>query len=235
MAEIQKLNYREESYVSKKKQFAVLGLGRFGSSVAIALESMGYDVLGVDKDEAIAASMSDKLTHVMSFDIRNATALKQAGISNVDTVVIASKVLEASLMAAMLCAEMKVPEIVVKAIDERHAEMVRKLGATNVIFSERDTARRVAMHLVSDHTIDYMDINAYIKILGLDVPPQYIGKTLMETDWRAEYNVNVIALNRKDETIISPSPALPFEKGDRIFIVGSAEALAKFEADSLES
>ncbi len=215
--------------MSKKKQFAVLGLGRFGGNVAISLESMGYEVLGVDRDEEIVANMADKLTHVMSFDIRNPTALKQAGVCNVDTVVIASKNLESSLMAAMLCAEMKIPEIIVKAIDERHAEMVRKLGATNVIFSERDTAKRVAMHLVSENVIDYLDIDANIKILRLSLPAKHIGKNLNDLEWRVKYNITVIAIDRNGEIIISPNPNDNFEKNDKIFVLGKPEALSNFE------
>ena len=213
----------------EKKQFAVLGLGRFGGNVAVSLESMGYEVLGVDRDEEIAANMADKLTHVMSFDIRNPVALKQAGVCNVDTVVIASKNLESSLMAAMLCAEMKIPEIIVKAIDERHAEMVRKLGATNVIFSERDTARRVAMHLVSENVIDYLDIDANIKILRLSLPEKHIGRNLNDLEWRVKYNITVIAIDRNGEIIISPNPNDNFEKNDKIFVLGNPEALSNFE------
>ena len=216
--------------MSKKKQFAVLGLGRFGGNVAISLESMGYEVLGVDRDEEIVANMADKLTHVMSFDIRNPAALRQAGVCNVDTVVIASKNLESSLMAAMLCAEMKIPEIIVKAIDERHAEMVRKLGATNVIFSERDTARRVAMHLVSENVIDYLDIDANIKILRLSLSAKHIGKNLNDLGWRVKYNITVIAIDRNGDIIISPNPNSNFEGNDKIFVLGKPEALSSFES-----
>ena len=112
------------------KNFAVLGLGRFGRNVAITLEELGYNVLGVDKDENIAAEVADKLTKVVSFDVRDAHALREVGISDFDVVIIASKSLEASLMATMLCKEFNVGEIIVKAIDERHAEMAKRLGAT---------------------------------------------------------------------------------------------------------
>ena len=128
-----------------QKQFAILGLGRFGKNVALTLEEMGYEVLGVDKDETIVADLAEHLTRVVSFDIRDARALDQVGIANFDTVVIASKNLESSLMATMLCKERNISEIVVKAIDERHAKMAERLGATKIIFSERDMARRVAM------------------------------------------------------------------------------------------
>ncbi|MBQ7476488.1 MAG: TrkA family potassium uptake protein [Selenomonadaceae bacterium] len=215
--------------MAKGKQFAVLGLGRFGRNVALTLETMGYDVLAVDKDESIVEDLAEDLTHVVSFDIRDERALMQAGIANCDTVVIASANLEASLMATMLCKEMDISEIVVKAVDERHAGMARRLGATQVIFSERDTARRLAMHLVSDNAVDYIDIAANIKVLSLKTPKSIVGKNLIESNLRATYNVNVIAIIRKGTTIVTPPPTYVFAEGDKIFLLGSPAALTKFE------
>lgn len=216
-----------------EKQFAILGLGRFGRNVALTLEEMGYEVLGVDKDENIAADLAERLTRVVSFDIRDARALDQIGISNFDTVVIASKNLEASLMATMLCKERNISEIIVKAIDERHAEMAKRLGATNVIFSERDTARRIAAHLVSDNIIDYTELDADIKILRLEVPQKFIGKNLIDLNLRSAYEVNIIALISDKKTIIPPPPKHIFTADDKIFVLGTYAALSKFERDFL--
>ncbi|MBR5913999.1 MAG: TrkA family potassium uptake protein [Selenomonadaceae bacterium] len=215
--------------MAKKKQFAVLGLGRFGRNVALTLETMGYDVLGVDKDESIVEDLAEDLTHVVSFDIRDERALTQAGIANCDTVIIASANLEASLMATMLCKEMDIAEIIVKAIDERHAGMARRLGATQVIFSERDTARRLAMHLVSNNAVDYIEIAGNIKVLSLIAPKSIVGKNLIQANLRAAYNVNVIAIIHNRETIVTPPPTYVFEEGDKIFLVGTPAALKKFE------
>ena len=213
-----------------KKNFAVFGLGRFGMNVALTLEEMGYDVLGVDKDENVVANLSEKLTRVVSFDIRDVRALKEAGIDNFDTVIIASKNLESSLMATMLCNEMNVSEIVVKAIDERHAKMAQQLGATQVIFSERDTARRVAINLVSTNSVDFISVDVDINILSLDVPPQLIGKNLIESNLRAAYNVNLVAIAAKSgEKIVTPPPQRKFVEGDKIFVIGTAAALSNFE------
>ena len=215
--------------MANKKQFAVLGLGRFGRSVAITLEVMGYDVLGVDWDENIVEDLSEDLSHVVSFDIRDEKALLQAGIANCDTVIIASTNLEVSLTATMLCKEMNISEIVVKGIDERHAEMARRLGATKIVFSERDTGRRLAMLLVSNNAIDYVDIAGDIKVLSLNVPKYLVGKNLIEANLRAAYNVNVIAVTYKKETIVTPPPNRVFTQEDKIFVIGTPAALAKFE------
>lgn len=213
------------------KNFAILGLGRFGRSVALTLEQMGYNVLGVDRDETIAESILESLTQVVSFDIRDAKALREAGIPDFDAVIIASKNLEASLMATMLCKEMNVPEIVVKAIDERHAEMAKRLGATKIIFSERDMARRVALQLVSDNAVDFITIDADINVLSLSVPQKFIGKNLIEANLRADYDVNIIAIIRDGKTTVTPPPDHVFAKGDKIFVIGTPAALANFERD----
>ena len=212
-----------------KKNFAVFGLGRFGRNVALTLEEMGYDVLGVDRDETVVESLAESLTRVVSFDIRDVRALKEAGIDNFDTVIIASKNLEASLMATMLCKEMNVAEIVVKGIDERHAEMARRLGATQIIFSERDTARRVALNLVTTHAVDCIAVDADINILNLTVPRQFVGKNLIDADLRGKYGVNIVAVVNHDETLIPPPPKRPFAADDKIFIIGTVTALEKFE------
>lgn len=190
---------------------------------------MGYDVLGVDKDENIVNDLAEDLTRVVSFDIRDERALVQSGIADFDTVVIAAGNLEASLMATMLCKEMDIEEIVVRVVDERHAEMARRLGATQVIFSERDTARRLAMHLVSKNAVDYIEIAGNLKVLRLNAPKNIIGKNLIQANLRATYNVNVIAIIHNRNTIVTPPPTYVFEEGDKIFLIGSPAALTKFE------
>lgn len=214
-----------------KKNFAVFGLGRFGRNVALTLEEFGYNVLGVDKDDNIVAEMAESLTKVVSFDIRDAHALREVGISDFDVVIIASKNLEASLMATMLCKELNVGEIIVKAIDERHAEMAKRLGATSLIFSERDTARQLAQQLVSKNSYDLKEIDDNIGILSLKVPRRLIGKNLIETNLREEYSVNVIAIRSGNEMLVPPPPKHVFSSDEKIFVIGTNETLANFERD----
>ena len=213
--------------MANKKQFAVLGLGRFGSNVALTLEFMGCDVLGVDWDENVVEDLAEDLAHVVSFDIKDEKALMQAGISNCDTVVIASSNLESSLMATMLCKELNIAEIVVKAIDERHAEMARRLGATQIIFPERDTGRRVALHLVSNNAVDYIDIAGDIKVLSLIAPKNLIGKNLIQANLRGLYNVNVIAVTHSKK-ILSRRRRILLRKATKFFD-GKSAALAEFK------
>lgn len=214
--------------MSAKKRFAVLGLGRFGKNLALTLEEMGCEVLGVDKDENIVANLVENLTKAVIFDIRDANALKEVGISEFDTVIIASKNLEASLMATMLCKEFNVAKIIVKAIDERHAVMAERLGADRVIFSERDTARSLAMNLISQDTINYIDIDADINGLSLNVPKKLVGKNLIEANLRGKYDINIIAVISDGKTLVTPPPTHIFNPNDKIYIIGTLESLAKF-------
>ena len=215
----------------EKKNFAVFGLGRFGRNVALTLENMGYNVLGVDKDENIVTELAADLTKVMSFDVRDAHALKEVGISDFDVVIIASKSLEASLMATMLCKEFNVAEIIVKAIDERHAVMAERLGATEIIFSERDTARQLARKLVAKNSSDLKEIDKDIGVLSLHMPKKLIGKNLIEANLREAYNVNVIAIGSGEETIVTPPPNHIFTADEEIFLVGKTNSLLKFERE----
>ncbi|SEH32744.1 potassium channel family protein [Selenomonas sp. KH1T6] len=217
--------------MGSRKQFAVLGLGRFGLSAARTLEEMGAEVLGVDMDVNLTESLTGILSQVVSFDIRDARGLDQVGIGNFDAVIIALKNLEASLMATMLCKERGVPEIVVKAIDERHAEMARRLGATQVVFSERDMARRTVMHLVSKNAVDYIDLAGSVKIISIIVPESLVGKSLIESDLRGRYNIVVIAIRHGSETMVAPAPSYCFAEGDNLFIIGTEQSLAEFERD----
>ena len=134
-------------------------------------------------------------------------------------------------MATMLCKEFNVNEIIVKAIDERHAEMAKRLGATKIIFSERDTARQLARQLVSKNSSDLTEIDTNIGILTLNVPKKFIGKNLIETNLREEYNVNVIAIRSEDKILVPPPPNHVFIVGEKIFVVGTSEALLKFERE----
>lgn len=212
------------------EKFCSAGIRQVRTDVAITLEELGYNVLGVDKDENIAAEVADKLTKVVSFDVRDAHALREVGISDFDVVVIASKSLEASLMATMLCKEFKVGEIIVKVIDERHAKMAKELGATELIFSERDTARQLARKLAAKNSSDLKEIDGDIGILSLKVPQKLIGKNLID-DLRKKYNVNVVAIKSGNEMLVPPPPKHVFSADEKIFVIGTNETLAHFERD----
>ncbi|MBQ3452200.1 MAG: TrkA family potassium uptake protein, partial [Selenomonadaceae bacterium] len=143
--------------------------------------------------------------------------------------IIASKSLEASLMATMLCNELNVGEIIVKAIDERHAKMAERLGASRVIFSERDTARRLARSLTAKNIEELSEIDDNIRIIRVKVPEKLVGKNLINSKLRSDYGLNAIAIQSGNEMIISPSYV--FKAEDKIYLIGTNESLLKFERE----
>ncbi|WP_295916964.1 TrkA family potassium uptake protein [Anaerovibrio lipolyticus] len=215
--------------VNRKNQFAILGMGRFGISLAVTLEQMGYEVLCVDIDENVVSKLADQVSRIVSFDIRDSRAFDRAGMDSFDTVIISTKNLEASLMATMLCNERNIPDIVVKAIDDRHAVMAKKMGATRIVFSELEMAKRLALQLVTPNVKDYIEIEGDIKIINFNAPKELWNKNLVEANLRAQFGLNVIAIIHEEKTLITPPPTYKFCKGDKVFAIGSNEVLAKFK------
>jgi trk system potassium uptake protein TrkA len=214
--------------MNTKKQFVIFGLGRFGRSVALTLDDLGFEVLGVDNDEAVVQSLADSLTHVVATDITDEKALRSLGVGNFDTAVIAVGDLGSSLMCAMLCKDLGVKQIVVKAIDEHHGKMAEKLGADKVVYSEQDMGFRVAHNLVSNNIVDYIELSDDISLVSVKVPASAVGKNLIEANFRHLYNVNVVAIRKGKETRINPDPKIALEADDEIFVIGEADAVKKF-------
>ena len=214
-----------------KRQFVVLGLGRFGSSVALTLSEMGYQVLGVDSDEDIVQKLSDKLTHVVAGNIADMTVLKTLGIGNFDVAIISIGDLGDSLMCTMLCKELGVKKVVVKALDDQHGKMAARVGADNVIYSERDMGRRVAHNLVSSNIMDYIELSNDISLMSIKVPKPVRGKSLAESNSRHDYHVNVVAVKSQGKTVVNPLPQTILNAEDEIIVIGEHEAVADLEED----
>jgi trk system potassium uptake protein TrkA len=215
--------------MDNKKQFIIFGLGRFGRSVALTLQEMGLDVLGVDNDETVVQSLAAELAHVVSTDITDERSLRALGTGNFDTAVIAVGDLGPSLMCTMLCKELGVKQIVVKAIDEHHDKMVRKLGADRVVHSEKDMGRRVAHNLVSNNIVDYIELSDDINLISVKTPASVVGKNLIETNFRKCYQVNVVAIRHKSGVTVNPEPTTVLAQDDELVVIGVAAAIKKFE------
>lgn len=140
---------------SVKKQFAVIGMGRFGLSVAKALSDMGFDVLAIDTDEHRTQAVSNIVTHAVSADSTDEEALRALGIRNFDVVVVAiGQDIQASILTTLILKDLGLPIIIVKAQNELHGKVLQKIGADKVIYPERDMGLRVAHHLTSPNILD---------------------------------------------------------------------------------
>jgi trk system potassium uptake protein TrkA len=206
------------------KQFVIIGMGRFGASVAKTLCSTGNDVLGVDIDEEKVQNISDHITHAAQADATDDSALKALGIRNFDVAVITiGQDIQASILITLLCKEAGVKYVLAKAQSELHAKVLYKIGADKVVLPERDMGMRVAHNLVSSSILDYIELApeyTLVEVLALD---SWEGKTLREINIRANFGVNVIAIKHQGNINVAPSADDYINQGDVIVIIGSKE------------
>lgn len=211
-----------------KKQFVVLGLGSFGASVAVTLQQLGCDVVAVDQDEERIHDIADKVTYAMQADIGNPDLLKSLGTGNYDGIVVASSEnLEGSILATLTAKEMEIPYILCKAHNERHAQVLRKVGADAVVFPEKEMGRKIAKNLLSANLADWIELSPDYSIVEAAVPERWIGRTLKELDVRRTHEVNVVGLKKGEDVEINPDPDMPLKAGVILMLIGSNEALEK--------
>ena len=212
------------------KQFAVIGMGRFGSSVARTLYEMDYEVMGIDESEERINENLQFVTHAVVADTTDERALRELGIRNFDVVVVAIGVdIQASILTTLTLKELGVKKIVAKAQNERHGQVLYKVGADRVVFPERDMGVRVAHNLVSSNVLDFIELAEDYSVAEVIVSSRMVGKTLRQLDIRAVYGVNVIAIKNGDQFNITPNPDDVIHQGDVLVVVGHNRHLQNFE------
>ncbi|HHW70890.1 MAG TPA: TrkA family potassium uptake protein [Clostridiales bacterium] len=215
------------------KQYAVIGLGRFGFSIATTLYSMGHDVLVIDKDEEKIQEISDLVTHAIQADATDETVLKAVGIRNFDVVAVTiGSDIQASILVTLLCKEQGVNYVVAKAQNELHAKVLYKVGADKVILPEHDMGLRVAHNLVSSNILDYIELDPNYSVVEIEVIPKWIDKTLKQLDLRAKYGVNVMAIKHGDNINISPGGNDMINQGDILVVIGKNKDIERIEKES---
>ncbi|TJY39850.1 TrkA family potassium uptake protein [Cohnella pontilimi] len=219
-----------------KKQFAVIGLGRFGSSVAKYLAGMGYEVLAIDESEERVQDVAHAVTQAVSADSTEEEALRALGIRNFDVVVVAiGQNIQASILTTLVLKDMGVPFIIVKAQNELHGKVLGKIGADKVVYPERDMGLRVAHQLISPNILEHIELSAEHSIVELKASSAIIGKNLKQLDIRAKFNCNVLAVKRDGEINITPRPDDLLEEGDVLVIVGRNDQLTQLEQEYAEA
>lgn len=213
-----------------KKQFAVIGLGRFGSSVATTLYQMGFDVLAVDTDESRIQQMMTEVTHCVQADSTDEEALKSLGIRNFDVVVVAiGEDIQASILTTLIIKDLGVKRLIVKARNDLHGKVLQKIGADKVIYPERDMGLRVAHHLISPNILDFIELSDDYSIVEIQATKKMTGKSLRNLDIRAQFGCNVIAIKGEDKMNIAPRAEDVIHENDILVIVGDNEHIKNFE------
>ncbi|QOS97274.1 TrkA family potassium uptake protein [Brevibacterium sp. JNUCC-42] len=212
------------------KQFAVIGMGRFGSSVAHALYEMGYEVMGIDEDEERINGNIQNVTHSVAADSTDEMALREIGIRNFDVVVVSIGAdIQASILTVLILKEMGVKKIVAKAQNERHGQVLYKVGADRVVFPERDMGIRVAHNLISANVLDFIELAEDYSVAEVVVSHSMVGQSLRDIDVRAKYGVNVIAIKSNQSFNISPGPDIVLQHDDVLVVIGHNMDLKEFE------
>lgn len=215
-----------------EKTFAVIGLGRFGASLARTLVDMGYTVLGIDTDEHRVELMASVLGRVVQADATDLAALRALRIQEYNIVVVAiGDDMEASVISTLNCKELGVKCIVGKAMNESHGKVLSRIGANKVVFPQRDMGARVAHNLVAGGILDYVRLSEEYSMAELVASPLLIGHTLKESDLRARYGLNVMAIRRGKKVIVSPRPEESIREGDILVVIGLSDGISKVQGD----
>ena len=188
------------------KQFVVIGLGRFGASVAKTLYSLGNDVLVIDKDEDLIQDISDSVTHAVQMDATDENALRTLGLRNFDVAVVTIGAnIQSSVMVTLLVKELGVKYIIAKGNSDLHAKVLYKIGADRVILPEKDMGVRVAHNLVSDNILDHIELDPEYSIVEIVTPTSWVGKTLVDLELRARYEITVLAIKNGKSINVTPA------------------------------
>ncbi len=213
-----------------KKQFVILGAGRFGSSVALKLMELGQEVLVADLKEEAIQNIFDKVTHAVQADVSDEKALQELGIRNFDAAVVSiGENIQASILATLLAKELGIKKIIAKAQNDMHAKVLYKIGADRVVFPEREMGVRVAKNMVSSNVMDFIELAPDYSIIEISPISDWIGKSILDINIRGKYGLNVMAIKKGTDINISVMPTDIIETGDMLIVVGHNDNLKKVE------
>jgi trk system potassium uptake protein TrkA len=214
-----------------QKQYAVIGLGRFGTSVARTLFKLGQEVLAIDMDEDRVRYVAEEVTHTLLADTTDANTLKSIGIANFDVVIVAiGENVQANIMTTLLLKEQGVPFVVAKALNKMQGRVLEKIGADRVVYPERDMGKRIAHNLVAPNLVDYIELSAGFRICEIIAQKEMAGKSLKDLELRHKFNVNVILIKKATgEIVFTPNGQDIIQVGDVLVLAGEKEALDKLE------
>ena len=218
-----------------KKEFAVIGLGRFGGSICRELVAQGMEVLAIDHKEDRVNEFASIASHAVIGDTTDESVLKSLGIRNFDHVIVAiGDDIQASILTTLMLKELGVKHITVKAQNDYHEKVLIKIGADQVVHPERDMGKRIAHKIVSNNILDYIELSDDHSIVEIVASARLNGKTLIDLDIRAKYGINIVGIKRGNKVIISPAADELVHVGDILIVLGADTDINRFEKKVLE-
>lgn len=212
------------------KRFVIVGLGNFGSSVAEALYSHGHDVIAVDVDETAVDDIAPHCSRAAVGDGREVEMLKEIGADEADVAVVSTgEDLTASILATLALKDLGVETVYVKIISDNHARIMRKLGAAETVFPERESGFNLASRISEKGVINYVRMGRNLSVQELVVPEDWRGHSLRELSVRSKYHVSVVGIHDRtvDEMIVPPDPDDTLDRTDTLILAGTDEAIHK--------
>lgn len=213
-----------------KKKFCVIGLGSFGFHVVATLNKSGHDVIAIDSDKEKVQAVKDICSYAILGDAANKEFLTAQGIHEMDAVVVSTgDRSHLSTLITLYLKELKVPRILVKAISEDHGRILERVGATEVIYPEKDMARRIAHSITSPNIMEFIPLAEEYSLSETEPPKHFIGKTLIELDLRKKFHVTVIAIKDvlTDQFIPAPQPNYLIKDSDVLILIGKTADVDK--------
>lgn len=228
--------YFDTGGIDVKKEFAVIGLGRFGGSIVRELSDQGLEVMAIDNKEERVNEFSMIASHAVMGDTTDESVLKGLGIRNFDHVIVAiGDDIQASILTTLILKELGVQNITVKAQNDYHEKVLLKIGADNVVHPERDMGKRIAHKLVSNSVLDYLELSEEHSIVEIAAGGGLIGHSILELDIRAKYGINIVAIKRGSEINVSPHASELILEHDILIVIGADSDITRFEKKVMNS
>ncbi len=213
-----------------KKDFLVIGLGRFGESVARSLVERGHEVLAIDLDEDLVRELSPVVTHAVQANATDENALESLGARNFDVAIVAiGDNVYANTLVTLMLKEMGLPCVISKAKSKIHGKILKKVGADRVVFPEWDMGNRLANSLLTANVQDYLGLAPNYSIMEIKAQKSWIGKTLAELNFRSRFGVNVVAILKNSDINLSPIAEDEIIEGDILVVIGHNDDLERMD------
>lgn len=213
------------------KSFLIIGMGRFGSALAIELCTLGNEVLIIDQEADITQTLADQVTQAVTADARDPEVLKSIGARNFDCAVVAfSSDVGSSALITLNLKELGVPRVVAKAYGTVHQKVLEKVGADLVLVPEKEMAEKLAQNLANNDVLNFIELSEEFSIVELRVPKSWVGQSIIGLDIRAKYHLNILAVrSKKEELTIAPGIDYQFQTTDSILVLGANEHIEDLE------
>lgn len=210
-------------------QILVVGLGRFGRSLALSLNDAGHEVIALDQSPRAVRSVANHVDQAVEGDATNEDVLREIGASDVDIAMVAMAEVESSVLTTTHLKNLKVPIVYAKASSEVHVTILQRVGADHVVFPERDMAVRVAGSVATPVLRDYFELLPHLGIAEIEAGPMFVGQTLAALDLRSRFGVNVLVIKRGNQLLVMPELTERVREGDSLVVVGRDDQLSKLE------